>query len=232
MRDQVPEDRGLHCLAVAGTPGFVVDLMYLLLASLLEVFHLRMGYPSISQYIPIKRLRRCWTIMAIAWIFASEWQTNAQSSEKPTCCDWTSPARDGCAMCWKCFPLCHENASMCEFIPRSQRFTPRVVDWYCWNDYYVQKTTINRDFQGFIMIYPSKPPPWSLLKWMIYWWYISLILHQSPDVPWVDLTAATHGTGLKECCLWFLSNGLPQNFPTQDAAMQVRAVRTLWICVS
>ena len=33
MRDQVPEDRGLHCLAVAGTPGFVEDLMYLLLAS-------------------------------------------------------------------------------------------------------------------------------------------------------------------------------------------------------
>ena len=171
----------------------------------MEVFHLRMGYPSISQYIPIKRLRRCWTIMAIAWIFASEWQTNAQSSEKPTCCDWTSPARDGCAMCWKCFPLCHENASMYEDPTDSPPGCGLVLlKWLlCPKN--------NQDFQGFI------PPKNPLHDRYLSEWYTddiapwsSIICPRMSVIEWTWQEPPWHGTGLKECCLWFLSNGLPQ----------------------
>lgn len=185
----------------------------------MEVFHLRMGYPSISQYIPIKRLRRCWTIMAIAWIFASEWQTNAQSSEKPTCCDWTSPARDGCAMCWKCTPVPWK----CLDVWRSHWFTPGL--WIST----AEMITMSKKQPGLSGIYPSeKSPPWSLLKWMIYWWYSSMILHHlSPDFrDWVDLTGATLARNRPQGVLPLISQQWPAT------AMQVRAVRTLWICVS
>ena len=153
----------------------------------MEVFHLRMGYPSISQYIPIKRLRRCWTIMAIAWIFASEWQTNAQSSEKPTCCDWTSPARDGCAMCWKCFPLCHENASMCEWKHPDPTDSPPGCGLV------LLKWLLCPLQPGLSGIYPSeKPPPWSLLVNDI----LMIYLHDPPSFvpgcPWLSGLDRSH----------------------------------------